>query len=94
MNNYDDSIGLSLSKAIVQFLFLNLELNLIIQRNRHKAKSNSETAYSGTSGKYFYIRIPETQIMGWFQQLVANDESEPYKALSGDIYSDMIKELR
>lgn len=58
------------------------------------AKSNSETAYSGTSGKYFYIRIPGPQIMGWFQQPVAADESEPYKELSGDIYSDVIKDLK
>lgn len=58
------------------------------------ARSNSETAYSGTSGKYFYIRIPGPQIMGWFQEPVAVDASEPYKALSGDIYSDVIKDLK
>lgn len=58
------------------------------------SRSNSETAYSGTSGKYFYIRIPGPQIMGWFQEPVAADASEPYKALSGDIYSDVIKDLK
>ena len=61
--------------------------------NAESAKSNSETAYSGTAGKYFYIRIPGPQILGWFQEPVAKDLSEPYQALGSEIYSDAIKEL-
>lgn len=58
------------------------------------ARSNSETAYSGSAGKYFYIRIPGPQILGWFQEATAKDVSEPYKALSNEIYSDVIKDLK
>lgn len=61
--------------------------------NSNSSKSVNETAYSGVSGAYFYIRIPGPQIIGWFQQDTADDVSESYKAMDSNMYTDMINDL-
>ena len=43
------------------------------------SKSSSESTYHGAHGEYYYIRIPGPQIIGYFLQLVPQDNSEPYK---------------
>lgn len=61
--------------------------------NSNSSKGVNETAYSGTSDNYFYIRIPGPQIIGWFQQKTDDDISESYKAMDNEMYSDVINDL-
>jgi signal transduction histidine kinase len=42
------------------------------------SKSSSESTYHGAHGEYYYIRIPGPQIIGYFLQLVPQDNSELY----------------
>lgn len=42
------------------------------------SKNCSESCYVGARNDFIYIRIPGPQILGWFQQLVPLDMSEPY----------------
>ncbi|MDL2274066.1 hypothetical protein LJC34_05950 [Oscillospiraceae bacterium OttesenSCG-928-G22] len=53
----------------------------------------SETAYSGSSDKFFYIRIPGPQIAGWFLEFTSADNSEPYEKLDPEMYAVALKEL-
>jgi hypothetical protein len=45
------------------------------------SKTSSESAMHGAYDDYYYIRIPGPQVIGYFMQFVAKDESVPYKAL-------------
>lgn len=42
------------------------------------SKSSSESTYHGAHGEYYYIRIPGPQIIGYFLQLVPQDNSVLY----------------
>jgi hypothetical protein len=46
--------------------------------------STSETAYTGTHGESFYIRIPGPQIIGWYLQFTPEDKSVLYSQQSND----------
>lgn len=62
--------------------------------NRSKSSSsNSETAYFGSTDKFFYIRIPGPQILGWFLEFTGADNSTPYERLNADMYADTLKSL-
>ncbi len=54
---------------------------------------SSESAYFGSSDKYFYIRIPGPQILGWFLEFTAEDNSTPYESLDPEMYAVTLKEL-
>ena len=43
------------------------------------SKNSSESTFHGAHGEYYYIRIPGPQVLGYFLQLVPQDNSVPYK---------------
>ncbi|WP_016951285.1 hypothetical protein [Anabaena sp. PCC 7108] len=43
------------------------------------SKNSSESTFHGVHGGYYYIRIPGPQVLGYFLQLVPQDNSVPYK---------------
>lgn len=57
------------------------------------SKSQSESAYFGSTSKYFYIRIPGPQILGWFLELTPADNATPYQKLDPSMYSDALDAL-
>jgi hypothetical protein len=57
------------------------------------SKSQSEAAYFGSTEKYFYIRIPGPQIIGWFLEFTPADATSPYEQLDPDLYASEIKSL-
>lgn len=57
------------------------------------SKSQSESAYFGSTSNYFYIRIPGPQILGWFLELTPADNASPYQKLDPSIYSDALNAL-
>lgn len=62
--------------------------------NSSKSVTNSsETAYFGNSDQYFYIRIPGPQILGWFLEFTAKDNSAPYEKLDFSAYTDALNAL-
>ena len=48
---------------------------------------SSDSAYFGNSSKYFYIRIPGPQILGWFLEFTAADKSTDYESLDPEMYA-------
>lgn len=57
------------------------------------SKSQSESAYFGSTENYFYIRIPGPQVLGWFLELTPADNASPYQSLDPSIYSDTLGTL-
>lgn len=57
------------------------------------SKSQSESAYFGSTSNYFYIRIPGPQILGWFLELTPADNASPYQKLDPSMYSDALDAL-
>ncbi len=57
------------------------------------SKSQSESAYFGSTSNYFYIRIPGPQILGWFLELTPADNASPYQGLDPSMYSDTLGTL-
>lgn len=57
------------------------------------SKSQSESAYLGSTANYFYIRIPGPQILGWFLELTPADNASPYQSLDPGMYSDTLGTL-
>ncbi|WP_325199454.1 hypothetical protein [Oscillibacter sp.] len=57
------------------------------------SKSQSESAYFGSSSDFFYIRIPGPQILGWFLELTPADNAAPYQKLDPSMYSDALDAL-
>ena len=57
------------------------------------SKSHSESAYFGSTEKFFYIRIPGPQILGWFLQFTPMDNATPYEELDPALYSDKLEKL-
>lgn len=57
------------------------------------SKSQSESAYFGSTSNYFYIRIPGPQILGWFLELTPADNASPYQKLDPSMYSDTLDAL-
>lgn len=57
------------------------------------SKSQSESAYFGSTSNYFYIRIPGPQILGWFLELTPADNASPYQKLDPSLYSDALDAL-
>lgn len=57
------------------------------------SKSQSESAYFGSTANYFYIRIPGPQILGWFLELTPADNASPYQSLDPSMYSDTLGTL-
>lgn len=57
------------------------------------SKSQSESAYFGSTSSYFYIRIPGPQILGWFLELTPADNASPYQKLGPGMYSDTLNAL-
>ena len=57
------------------------------------SKSQSESAYFGSTSNYFYIRIPGPQILGWFLELTPADNASPYQKLDPGMYSDALNAL-
>lgn len=57
------------------------------------SKSQSESAYFGSTSNYFYIRIPGPQILGWFLELTPADNASPYQKLDPGMYSDALDAL-
>lgn len=57
------------------------------------SKSQSESAYFGSSSNFFYIRIPGPQILGWFLELTPADNASPYQKLDPSMYSDALEAL-
>ena len=59
----------------------------------NSSRSQSESAYFGSSANYFYIRIPGPQILGWFLELTPADNASPYRELDPNLYSDALEAL-
>nr|WP_326176437.1 hypothetical protein [uncultured Oscillibacter sp.] len=57
------------------------------------SKSQSESAYFGSTSNFFYIRIPGPQILGWFLELTPADNASPYQKLDPSLYSDALDAL-
>jgi hypothetical protein len=57
--------------------------------NSKASSSQSESAYFGSSGNFFYIRIPGPQIMGWFLEFTSKDNAQAYKAIETDIFKTL-----
>lgn len=57
------------------------------------SKSQSESAYFGSTSNFFYIRIPGPQILGWFLELTPADNASPYQKLDPSMYSDALDAL-
>lgn len=57
------------------------------------SKSQSESAYFGSTSNFFYIRIPGPQILGWFLELTPADNASPYQQLDPSMYSDALDAL-
>ncbi|GAB6013428.1 hypothetical protein [Viscerimonas tarda] len=57
--------------------------------NSKASNSQSESAYFGSSGNFFYIRIPGPQIMGWFLEFTSKDNAQTYKAIETDIFKTL-----
>ena len=57
------------------------------------SKSQSESAYFGSSERYFYIRIPGPQILGWFLEFTPADNADPYKELDPELYAQALESL-
>ena len=57
------------------------------------SKSQSESAYFGSTSNFFYIRIPGPQILGWFLELTPADNASPYQKLDPSLYSDALDGL-
>ena len=57
------------------------------------SKSQSESAYFGSTSNFFYIRIPGPQILGWFLELTPADNAAPYQKLDPSMYSDALDAL-
>ena len=59
----------------------------------NSSRSQSESAYFGSSANYFYIRIPGPQILGWFLELTPADNASPYRELDPNLYADTLEAL-
>ncbi|GGY23322.1 hypothetical protein [Paludibacterium paludis] len=55
------------------------------------SKSTAESAYHGSQGGCYYIRIPGPQVIGWFLQLTPPDDAQPYKQLDAETLAQLRK---